>query len=316
MTIASSDIVFIVAEMGTGKTFTGDYLDSVYGFNHVDGDVPIRNLHIPKNKALVTGLIEYGKKFNVNPNEAPDELWQPYYQELVDNTLEAAKTSDKVALTFACNRQKHRDFVMKKLKEGGANNPKLVFLEMNRDIKLEGLYHRTVRQAEAVDMTITDMCRTFGWEGLGEISLEEYKKMIIELEAKGAVPSFDGPPSYAIIIDVSSRDVLQLDRVDEALGLQRDSNLLYEDIVGKVLSIDHKRDEETPYDADWYTELSKEIENKTEEERQQIKKRRSSLMTLARTLGSARLSDASSSSVGEEKLKARRQSLIMTGKIE
>jgi hypothetical protein len=96
---------------------------------------------------------------------------------------------------------------------------------------------------------------------------------------------------------------LQLDRIDEALGLQRDSNLLHEDVVEKVLAIDHKIDEETPYDADWYTELSKEIENKTEEERQLIKKRRSSLMTLARTLGSSRLLDASSSSsVGEEKI--------------
>jgi hypothetical protein len=112
---------------------------------------------------------------------------------------------------------------------------------------------------------------------------------------------------------------LQLDRVDEARGLQqRDSNLLYEAVVEKVLVIDHKRDEETPYDADWYTELSKEIENKTEEERQLIQKRRSSLTTLARTLGSARLSDtnsSSSSSVGVEKFKARRQSLIMTGNI-
>ena len=99
------------------------------------------------------------------------------------------------------------------------------------------------------------MCRKFGWEGEGEISPEEYKKLVIEFEAKGESLTFDGPPSYAIIIDVSSRDVLQLDRVDEALGPQRDSNLLYEDVVGKILAIDHKIDEGTPYDADWYTEL-------------------------------------------------------------
>ena len=99
------------------------------------------------------------------------------------------------------------------------------------------------------------MCRTFGWEGEGEISLEEYQKLIIEFEAKGESLTFDGPPSYAIIIDVSSRDVLQLGRVDEALGPQRDSDLLYGDVVEKILAIDHKIYEGTPYDADWYTEL-------------------------------------------------------------
>ena len=52
------------------------------------------------------------------------------------------------------------------------------------------------------------MCRKFGWEGEGEISPEEYKKLVIEFEAKGESLTFDGPPSYAIIIDVSSRDVL------------------------------------------------------------------------------------------------------------
>ena len=71
------------------------------------------------------------------------------------------------------------------------------------------------------------MCRKFGWEGEGEISPEEYKKLVIEFEAKGKSLTFDGPPSYAITIEVSGRDILQLDRVDEALGLQRDSNLLY-----------------------------------------------------------------------------------------
>ena len=99
------------------------------------------------------------------------------------------------------------------------------------------------------------MCRKFGWKGEGEISPEEYKKLVIEFEAKGKSLTFDGPPSYAIIIDVSSRDRLQLGRVDKALRPQRDSNSLHEDVAGKTLAIDHKIDEGTPYDADWYTEL-------------------------------------------------------------
>jgi hypothetical protein len=33
----------------------------------------------------------------------------------------------------------------------------------------------------------------FGWGGEGEISREEYKKLVIEFEAKGESLTFDGP---------------------------------------------------------------------------------------------------------------------------
>jgi hypothetical protein len=185
-------------------------------------------------------------------------------------------TSDNVAVTFAARRTIYIDFVMNKLKEGGAsNNSKLLFLKMNEDVKLKGLYYRFSRQANARGMTLEDLLRTLGWEGEGnesesECYLEGFMKWMKDKISKDDRPPFDPPPSYAIIIDVSSRDVLHLDNVDEALGLQRDSKLLYEDIVKVVLAIDHKRDEENPYDMIGRKELANQIKNKTEEERQQI----------------------------------------------
>ena len=35
--IASAKIVYIVAVSGCGKSFTGDYLETMHGFHHVDG---------------------------------------------------------------------------------------------------------------------------------------------------------------------------------------------------------------------------------------------------------------------------------------
>jgi hypothetical protein len=287
----------------------------------------MRCIHIPKNKKLFSGFMEVGIKYRTNPQDAPVVLWQPYFQDLVDNTLDAAKTSDNVVVTFAANQQVYVDFVMKKLKEGGAdaNNTKLMFLTMNEDVKLKGLYSRFSRQAEAGGITKEDLFRTIGWEGVAgsECTLDIFMKWRKDKKSNDDKAPFDPPPSYAIIVDVSTRDVLHLDNVDNALGLQRNTNLLYEDIVMDVLAIDHKRDEDNPYDMIGWKELSNEIKNRSDEERQQIKKRHSSLIELERALGETRISisdddagSVGSSSDSDSNARRRRQSLIMTGKIE
>jgi len=311
MTIASSDIFFVVAGSGTGKTFTGDYLEHVHNFAHVDGDMQLRNMHIPKYRENCQGLIEASK----NKDDPDGVLWQPYFQELVDQTLKAAITFDKVVLTFACSEQKHRDFVMTKLKEGGADNPTMVFLTINEDVKLEGLYHRSKRQVEAAGMTLSGWMKSKGWEGEGEPSIEDFKlcyKQLTEESEKGDGIKFDDPPSYATVVDVTSRDITSMDATEKVFGVTRNPDLSYESIVNEVLEMDRKRDEETPYDMEEWEEIEKELKEKTEAEREQIKKRRSSLMSVERKLGLTRLSASS----GDGKLKARRQSLIMTGKIE
>jgi len=266
MTIATSDIFYVVAESGTGKSFIGDYLDHVHNFVHVDGDMQLRNLHIPKYRENFKGLADASKNKNV-----PDELWQPYMQVLVDQTLDAAKTSDKVVLTFASAQQKQRDFVKMKLKEGGANNPTMVYLTINKDVKLEALYHRMKRQFVAMGTTLVDWMRSTGWEGEGEPSIEEFKVFMKQKEEKDDLIKFDGPPSYASVVDVTVRDVTSIDATDQAFGLNRSPDLLYECIVKEVVAMDLKRDEDTPYSGEEWKEIVKELEDRDRAEREQIK---------------------------------------------
>ena len=275
----------------------------------------VRNIHIPQYRENFKGFLEARKNKHGN-----DEVWQPFFQELVDQTLEAATTSNKVVLTFATPQQKHRDFVMTKLAEGGAENTRMVVLTINEDVKLEGLYHRSKRQFKAADIDFGDGLRSMGWEGEDEPSIEDFKLFYKQFREKDDSSKFDGPPSYATIVDVTSRDVAALDATDQGLGLTRNPDLSYEAIVKKLLEMDRKRDEETPYDMEEWGVIDKELlKEKTEAEREQIKKRRSSLMSVERKFGLTRLSASSSSNNsenGDGKLKSRRQSLILTGKIE
>ena len=175
--ICSAEIVFLVAPAGTGKTFSGDYLDVFQGFKHVDGDTPIKNLHLSKEyKEIVANLIKCGFEYVMKGEDGPDELWQPYYEELVKLTLEGAKHSDKVVITYAAYRQTHRDFFLKKLVEGGVSkdNLTLVVLTIDLDVKLRGLYYRSKHLAEADGMTIEEMMKAQGWKVEGEISCSRY----------------------------------------------------------------------------------------------------------------------------------------------
>ena len=308
-----------------GKTFTGDYLDVVHGFSHVDGDVALRNANLPKYKKLNAKQTENGMRY---PNEAGDpKLYGPFFQEMVDRALEAAKKSYKVVITYAAWRQEYRDFVMDKLREGGAKDPTMLFLTMDKNVQIDGLYDRSKRQCEAIGMTIEEMAKgVLGWEGEGEVTRSVFRQILHEADEKKkqeGIVDFDPAPSYATVVDVTTRDVTQLDRVDAALGLVRTAEAgTYEEIVEKVLAVDHKRDEETPYCAEELQAIGKEVEEKMKKENKsaeeiaqelkQIKQRGSSLVKLERSMSvfnSTRSSDSASS-------KSIRQSLIKTGKID
>lgn len=306
-----------------GKTFTGDYLDVVHGFSHVDGDVALRNLNNPKYKKLFEKLTENKCRY---PNEDGDpKLYGPFYQEMVDRALEAAKKSDKVIITIAVQRQTYRDFVMDKLREGGAKDPTMLFLSIDKNVLIDGYYDRTKRQWEAAGSTIEDFAKgMLGWEGEGEVTLSVWRNDIYpKLMKTTGFDDFDPAPSYATVVDVSTRDVAQLDRIDAALGLVRTAEAgTYEEIVEKVLAIDHKRDEENPYCGEEWQAIAKEAEEKmkkenksTEEiaqELKQIKQRGSSLAKLERSMSVFN----STRSSGPALSKSSRRSFIMTGKID
>ena len=159
---------------------------------------------------------------------------------MADRALEAAVTNDKgVVITFADFFQPSRDYLLDCLKKGGAQNVTLLFLTMDEDKKLEAIYNRTKQAAEQAGCTLGDFCKAGGfWHSDGDPTLEDFRILIKtggNKDSKGEIP-FEGPPPYAKIVDVTGRDITQLDGVDAALGLHRSNEESYEEIVKKVLA--------------------------------------------------------------------------------
>jgi hypothetical protein len=47
-------------------------------------------------------------------NDGRDEMWQPYFEEIAKQTIDAAKHSNLVVLTHATYRQTQREFCVNK----------------------------------------------------------------------------------------------------------------------------------------------------------------------------------------------------------
>ena len=74
-------------------------------------------------------------------------------------------------------RQAYREYVVKKLIEGGAKRENIQVLELriDPDVKLTGLYYRTKDHIEYAGKTITDEFKRKGWDGEGPFTVDEYK---------------------------------------------------------------------------------------------------------------------------------------------
>eukprot|EP00984_Skeletonema_dohrnii_P015717 scaffold6847_cov101-Skeletonema_dohrnii-CCMP3373.AAC.3 len=218
-TIKSAQIVYVIGPGGTGKTLTGDYMQVMHGYHHVDGDIPLKHMClVPEYKVIAEKWIIEGD-------------WAPFYSELARLTLEAAKDNERVVLSHATDKNDHRDHVIKKLIEGGANEDNIIIIQLTIDprVKARGLYHRAARMAEQSGMTMT-----------GEMTEGKFIDMNLEYEAANA-DAFEVHPK-AILVDISGRDVTHFDNVDKALGLTRSNELTYESICDKVKPIDEARD--------------------------------------------------------------------------
>jgi len=175
--------------------------------------------------------------------DGPIEKWSPYFEEIANQTLKAAKTCDNIVITHATLRTTWRDFFMQKLEEGGIlkENISMLYLTIEEDVKLEGLYYRTKRGAEATGKTLEEHLRLYhGWKGEGIISFTEYK---LFCKTHGQFGSYvcQDPPPYAKVVDVTSRDEAATDAIEQALGLRKQTTDSYKCIVAKIAAIDNKR---------------------------------------------------------------------------
>ena len=173
--------------------------------------------------------------------KAYEQYWQPFNQVQVDSALRAAKTHEKVVITFAQRSQICREYVMSKLKESGATTDvTMLFLTIDQETKLEGMYHREVQEAKGAGMSFSKYVKAWGlkWTHDRDPTKEEYKAL-----NPNHMTNFAPPPSYAKIVDVSSRDKAAMDAIDAVLGLSRSSigTESYATIVTKVQAIDAQR---------------------------------------------------------------------------
>ena len=290
---------------------------------------------------------------NGKDEDGPEELWRPYFEEIANQAIDAAKNSDQVVLTHATYRQSWRECVVTKLLEGGAKkeNITVLLLTIDPDVKLKGLYYRTKEQLENSGMTMTDSFKAGGWEGEGDVTLPIYIKVMKEMYPHYALNSAfeDVPDGFygKTVVDVSGRDMSCLDGIDKALGLvgkrnDAHSTLTFEEIRDKVKVVDQKRDKE--FSSTGSQEISHEIieeiaekikeDGKEEDDNddndvdvvvvddkkdlEMIAKRRSSLRSveyLERELRRTNLDGDSKDKEKEKIMKARRSSLIRTGSL-
>ena len=168
-----------------------------------------------------------------------------------------------------------------------------------------------------------ELCKAqFDWDVGGEMTEELFVEGSLEFEQQEDV--FEVHPD-AIKVDVSGRDVTHFDNLDKALGLTRSSDLTYEDICAKVKPIDVARDKkvmESGFMEAFGEVLAKaaakagdnsliiDEEGEDEKKVEEMKKRRSSLVQLERSMSKLSVGDTS------EELKKSRRSLIKTGKID
>ena len=282
---------------------------------------------------------------NGKDEDGPEELWRPYFEEIANQAIDAAKNSDQVVLTHATYRQSWRECVVTKLLEGGAKkeNITVLLLTIDPDVKLKGLYYRTKEQLEnSGTMTMTDSFKAGGWEGEGDVTLPVYIKVMKEMYPHYALNSAfeDVPDGFygKTVVDVSGRDMSCLDGIDNALGLvgkrnDAHSTLTFEEIRDKVKVVDQKRDKE--FSSTGSQEISHEIieeitekikENDNDDDNyvddkkdlEMIAKCRSSLRSVEYSERELRRTNLDGDSKDKEKekiMKARRSSLIRTGSL-
>lgn len=236
MTIESTQVVYLVAPAGTGKSFSGDYLQVVHGYKHIDGDGPLKSMIIPKYSDMTKNYFSSGGKSST------------YFGEIAKQTLDAAKDHDRVVLTHATYNQEYRDVVIDTLVEGGICRENITLIELTIDpvVKLRGLYHRTKRQLEQKGITMEERHTHLKYEG-GDLTEEKYIKAMIEQQGGdlSGGDEFEDCP-MATKVDVSDR-VAHLSNLDETVGLTRSSeskHWIYETICAQVLPLDVQRDEE------------------------------------------------------------------------
>ena len=124
---------------GAGKSFTGDYLEMMCGFYHVDGDTFMISKE-PEHVILKDNLVKAFYDYWLQEKSAPRELWVPYYQGLIELIKKAHETHTDVVVSHSVYHRESRDYFRSQL-------PDYIFIQLN--LCEEELLKRHVKRFKA-----------------------------------------------------------------------------------------------------------------------------------------------------------------------
>jgi len=314
--IESTQFAFIVAKSGVGKSFTGDYLETIRGWKHIDGDFPFKNADkSPEYRDIVDQMSGKGKYSEEGKEWDPTKGWKPYMTELARLTLEGAKGNNKVVLTFACFTVPARLFLRQLLIDAGAKDISMIFLECDFDAHMDAVWKRQLRLVEQSDTTLEEMFKEWGIEGI-----VDFESFVVFQKGFGSLyqePNDSEMPFK--IVDNTAKDMTVLDSYDMVLGIQDKyrGDFTYGQLVEKIKEADIKRDQEW-MDLKAGTAEEKEIARK---DPKKYAARRSSLLELDKIESLRRWSSCSSTNNDNIRVRnsmdsSRRQSFLLTGKFD
>ncbi|XP_012563677.2 uncharacterized protein LOC101236463 isoform X1 [Hydra vulgaris] len=197
--------VLISGCSGAGKSFTGDYLEMMCGFYHVDGDTFIISKE-PEHVEWKTNLMKAFYEYWFDEKSAPRELWEPYYQGVANLVKKAHESNSEVVVSISVYNREVRDFFRLQF-------PHYIFILLN--LSEDELVRRHIKRfeafAESQSKTIEEVYQEIYKE---PYSMDNYLKQTKRI-LKGFQPiAKDEVLSFAI--DVSDEmyktlhDVLQL----------------------------------------------------------------------------------------------------------
>jgi len=310
--IESTKFIFCAAKSGVGKSFFGDYLEAIRGWKHVDGDIPYK--HADSSPAYMdmvdqwAGRGEYAEK---SKEWKLNEGWKPLVKELTRLTLEAAKESDKVVLTWIAFSPSQRLFVRQQLVDAGAKDVSMVFLECDVDAHMKAAWARSLKQAEQAGTTVEILLKeNYHFPGIVDFeAFVEFHKLFDVLFAK----PHDSEKPFKVVNN-TAKDMTVLDKYDMVAGIQDEDrgNLSYDELIEIIKKVDVKRDKE------WIDSKAKSSEEKefAEKEPEKYAARRSSLLEADKLIAIHRLSSPSNTRDSQSSTSSRRQSFLLTGNFE
>ena len=181
--------------------------------------------HLPRFKTAADSFREAMGAFRQGV-EPPPEQWQPYYDEVAKDALEAAQRSERVVVSNWFQRREFRDYFRRLV--GG--DVEWVQLVCDEEEYLSRNFSRVCKQAEAQGKTPAQFWKDMGLEARvgGPLTREfyfEYKRPQFQRQM-ASFHEFQPAEGTCHTVDATARDVTVLDAVDAALGLpQRDAGV-------------------------------------------------------------------------------------------